>query len=447
MPMEVLELPPYKIKVREGLDRFREDMGDIEKLKESIVRTRQILPIVITREYELIDGGRRLAACLLAGINVKAVFEDVVDDYEMRVLELEANLYRKEYTPAEEAQAIKELHQLKQEKFGKGESGTTAGWSIQDTANLLGKSRGSVYNALEMAAIVDVFPQLKAATKKSEIKKAAKGLIKLDTALKGLKKHEEAISESKETFELVLGDAVGHMEACPDSSIDILLTDPIYGINADLIGQTVGGKTGGAFSTSGFKIDDDRDLSYYYYHVLAHQGIRFTTPQCHGYVFIGPEHFWRIRDIFLEVGWRVHVKPLIWIKRAVGQCNVPTAWPASCYEMVMYIRKDDSKIVKEGQPDWIECPPVGESQRLHPYEKPVPLLLNLLERVSLPGQTLYDPFMGSASSIEAGTKLKLFSIGVDNSKEAYANACARMANAMEEDKNEHEQERQENTAG
>ena len=233
--MEILQLEPIQVKVRQGLERFRQDMGDVEDLKDSIIRTRQILPIVITRNYELIDGGRRLAACMLGGIKVKAVFEDVVDDYEFRELELEANLHRKDYTPAEEALAIRDLHNLKQQRIGKGGSGSKEGWTINKTAQLLGKTRTVVYSALEMAAMIDAFPELKMAKKKSEIKKAAKSLVKLNTAMEGLKKHDQATNDHQETYSLINGDAVSHMEGTANSSVDILLTDPIYGIGADLL--------------------------------------------------------------------------------------------------------------------------------------------------------------------------------------------------------------------
>lgn len=428
--MQIVELVPTEVKVKGGLDRYRTDMGDIKGLAESILRTRQILPIVINNQKELIDGGRRLAACLLAGIKVKAVYEDVVDEFEMRELELEANLNSKEYTPAEYALAIKDLHNLKQKRHGESVSGSIEGWSIKQTADLLGKSRGHVYNALESAELVNVFPELLAAKKQSEIRKAGKGLRRVATAMEGLKKHEEQLNESKESFTLHLGDAVEDMENTANSSIDILLTDPLYGIDAGAIVSSIGGRPGG-LTTSGYRIEDKKD-DFFYYRALAKESFRFTTDQAHGYIFLGPEHFWTVRGIFLEAGWRVHVKPIIWIKRVTGQCNVPSAWPASCYEMCMYIRKDKSRLVKEGQADWLEHPPVDSSKRLHTYEKPVPVLLNLLERVSLPGQNLYDPFMGSGSSIEAGLKLKLFCRGVDNSKEAYANACSRMANLKEE---------------
>lgn len=427
--MEILSLDPTQIKVREGLSRYRSEMGDLNKLADSIERVgKNILPIIITRQFELIDGGRRLAACMLKSMKVRAVFEDVVDNYELRELELEANLHRKDYTPAEEALAVRDLHSLKQERLGVGGSGTTEGWTIAKTAELLGKTRGSVYNALEMATLIDTFPELKQAKKKSEIVKAGKALQTLNIALEGIKRHEEAVKQNNSLYELHNCDATDFMCKVSDNSIDILLTDPLYGIGADLLSQTIGGRTGGCFSTAGFKIEDPKEAAYFYYYFLAQQSIRFCTNKAHGYVFVGPEHFWKIREIFIAAGWLVHVKPLIWIKREVGQCNVPSAWPSSCYEMLMYIRREESRLVKEGMPDWLECPPVLPSQRRHPYEKPTKLLLELLERVCLPGQRMIDPFMGSAATIEAGVRMKLFSVGVDVDKNAYAVALERMSN-------------------
>lgn len=434
--MEIITLDPQQVKVREGLDRYRSDMGSLEELGNSIERTRQILPIVLTRDFELIDGGRRLAACLLKGLKVRAVYEDVKDDYEFRELELEANLHRKDFTPAEEALAIRDLHRMKEHRLGQGGSGVKEGWSIADTARLIGKTRGSVYNALEMATLVDSFPELKKAKKKSEIKRAGKALNKLTSAMEGLKRYEEAgKTENNQFWQLHNTDAVEYLPTVPSASVDILLTDPLYGIGADLIAKTIGGGVKG-FTTSGFNIEDPTEAAYFYYHFLAQQSYRFCTERAHGYVFVGPEHFWKVREIFLTSGWLVHVKPLIWIKRTTGQCNIPANWPASCYEMLMYIRKPDSKLVKEGQPDWLECDPVNPNDKIHPYQKPIPLLINLLERVSLPGQTMIDPFAGSCSSIEAGLKTRLFSIGAEKDKNAFALAYKRISTLKMEVKSE-----------
>jgi len=424
-------LDPLKITVREGLDRYRRDLGDLKELGTSIRESGQIQPIVINRQRELIVGGRRLAACILEGLEVKVVYEDTVDPKRMRIWEIEENIRRKDLSPAEYALAVEEFHTLMQEEHGKATSGREGGHTLDDTAKVLGKTRGSVISELEMAAMIKAFPDLKQAKKKSEITKAAKGLRKLDAAVKGLQEFEKIISKGEDLFKLHHADAVEHMRTLPDDSVSILLTDPNYGINADELAISLGGRTGGELASAGYKIRDEVEEARRLYEILAYESHRFTTPQAHGYVFVAPEHFWNLRLIFMRVGWRVHVKPMIWIKREVGQCNVPSSWPASCYEMLMYIRKDDSRIVKEGMPDWAECLPVPPEEKLHPFEKPVPLLLNFLERVSLPGQHLYDPFMGSASAIEAGLEMKLICEGVDNSAEAYATAVKRIKDYME----------------
>lgn len=424
-------LDPLKITVHEDLDRYRKDLGDLAELGKSIRETGQIQPVVVNRQHILIAGGRRLAACILEGLKVKVVYEDITDPRMIRLWEIEENIRRKDLSPAEYAVAIKEFHALMQEMFGKSASGREGGHTLDDTAKVLGKTRGSVISELDMAAMVEAFPELKTAKKKSEIKKAAKGLMKLDAAMKGLKEFEKVVSSKDDLFKLHYEDAVRHMASLSDGCKDILLTDPLYGIKADQTMISLGGRTGGNLTTAGYKVSDDAENALHLRKILARESFRFTTPKAHGYVFTGPEHFWSMKHLFVQEGWRVHVKPLIWIKREVGQCNVPSAWPASCYEMLMYIRKDESRIVKEGMPDWIECPPVL-TDKLHDYEKPVPLLLNLLERVALPGMQMYDPFMGSGSAIEAGLEMKLICEGVDNSAEAYATAVSRIKKYMEE---------------
>lgn len=440
--MEVVLLKPQDIKINKGMERYRKDMGGVKELAESFKRTRQILPIVINRENELIDGGRRLAACVIAGMEVKCVYEDCTDPYEMRELEVEANLHRKDFTPAEYALAVRDLHEMKIGIYGEGGGGRKTAddtsWDAQKTANIIGKTKTSVYRALEMADLIDKFPQLKSAKTKSEITKAAKGLVKLTKTVAGLAKHKEIVESGDKLYEVILGDSIEHMLTMKNKSVDILLTDPLYGIEADKLMQSIAGITGGKFSTSGYKIDDSTDKAMLYYKLLAKESFRFCNADAHGYVFIGPEYFWILREIFMNEGWRVHVKPLIWIKREVGQCNVPHAWPSSCYEMLMYLRKDDSRLLQEGKPDWFECPPVLPSERRHDYEKPVKLIQMMLERIALPGQLLYDPFCGSGPVLEVATQMKLRSIGVDISAEAYANTLERLT-LMEEGEKKNEE--------
>lgn len=422
----IFEIQPLDVKVNKDLPRWRRDMGDVRELAESIVNKGQIHPILLDRNNNLVCGGRRLAACITAGIKVKAAYTDQIDPLVLRELELEENLRRKSFTPGEEVLAVQELHTLKVKQFGEATSGKKGGWTLDQTAALVGKTRGSVINDLQMAEAVKAFPELKKVTKKNMITKAMKSMERLQESIAGLTKHEEAMKANVDRFRLYNGDSIPFMKNLEDGSVDILFTDPMYGIDADKTAIGIGGKTGGVTS-AGFILDDSADPALKFLEVLAVESFRFTTDKAHGYVFVGPEFFNHVRSLFIDAGWLAYIKPLIWIKNGSGQCNVPHAWPASCYEMALYVRKQNSRLAKEGAPDWVECAPVVPSAKTHPYEKPVGLIKNLLERVCYPGQTMYDPCMGSGASVEAALEQKLFVIAGDLSLEAYSQATARLS--------------------
>jgi DNA modification methylase len=419
---------PQDITVHEDLPRYRKDSKRVKSLLESILKNKQLHPIVITENHELVAGGRRLAACLLGGIGVRCTYKANLTPLQIRELELEENLQREDLSPADEADAIADLHTLKQEIYGETSSGREGGWRLKDTAESISMSKGTVIDNIQISVALKDFPELRVLKTKKAIKKAVKGCQQVADRAEAVQEWE-ALIQKESKVELLLKDAIIDMEEQEDSSIDILLTDPPYGIEIDKIATSIGGTTGG-FSTSGYKFDDNTEDALLGYKILAEESFRFTTSSAHAYIFVGPEFFHCVRDLMIEASWDVYIKPIIWTKRETGQCNMPDRWPASCYEMILYCRKATSKIVVQGMPDWISEDPVLESKRLHISEKPVPLLRKLLARVSLPGQRLYDPFCGSGSSLEAGLTQKLIVRGCDKDIDAYNAANKRIADYL-----------------
>lgn len=423
--MQILTLDVTSITVKEGLDRFRQEMGEVEKLAESILKYGQMQPIGITRNNELVWGGRRLAACFCAGVQVKAIYSDEADPLLLREMEIEENIQRKSFTPAEEATAVAEIHKLKQEIHGKATPGVKdSGWSLDRTAESLGVTRGNVIDSLHIAEMVAMFPDLKGCKTKSEIKSTAKTMEKVMTTLKSLKKHEEA-SKTQSQYHVIQQEAETFLASQPDGKFHCFLLDPPYGINIQDTMMGVGGTTGGA-NSSGITFNDSKESLDLSIASLAKHLYRITSYDAQGYIFVAPEFFYPIRDTFLAAGWKAFIKPIIWIKNASGQCQQPSMWPSSCYEMILFLRKEDARLVTEGRPDWIQCQPIIGEKKLHPSEKPVTLLMELLDRISLPGQNMLDCFMGSGSSLEAGVKKKLFVYGCDCLLECYATALRRM---------------------
>lgn len=102
--------------------RVRDEFGDMESLAESIKEHGLLHPIVVDSDYNLIAGCRRLLACERLGrreIEVKMLSD--VSEKELRILELEENIQRKDLTALERSKNLVELAELKEQELKKNE--------------------------------------------------------------------------------------------------------------------------------------------------------------------------------------------------------------------------------------------------------------------------------------------------------------------------------------
>jgi len=97
---------------------------------------------VAPNRYQIISGERRYRAALLAGLDEIPAIEFEADDKETLEIALIENIQRKDLTPFEEAEA---LHSLAER----------CGYTHEDLAGRLGKSRTSVTESLALTAIPD----------------------------------------------------------------------------------------------------------------------------------------------------------------------------------------------------------------------------------------------------------------------------------------------------
>lgn len=420
---------PGIIKVSDERPRQRKEMGEIEKLVESIRKFGQIQPIIVNRNMELIVGGRRLAACLIGGFQAKICFSDEVDPVLLEEMELEENVQRKALTPAEEVTAIAKLVELKRKLYGTPTPGRLGGFTLEQVAELAGKSKGSIIEDLALAEAIKNFPNLSECKTKADIKKAVKGYERIAQNIQALSSYEETIKRSDE-FVLVNKDAVTYLKGIGDKSIDLFFTDPPYGIDIHENAMTLGGETGGVNTTTGIKYEDKFENVKPLLEIICRESFRVTKDTGHAYIFCGRDRFifQFMYDEMIKAGWDVLKWPIVWAKRETGQNNSPDHWPSSAYEAVLFARKTQSRIVLEGRPDWIQCNPVLPSERVHHAEKPLELCKELISRVCLPGQYMLDCCMGSGALVEAGVSMKLLVLGCEKELDSYAAAVNRMVN-------------------
>ena len=428
---EIFLVDPTEVKISEDRPRQRRDLGDVEGMLNSIKKYGQLLPVIIDRDNGLVAGGRRLAACLLGGIKVRVSYKDTVDPLLLRELELEENIQRKSLTPSEEVLAIDELMRIKKQIYGESTSGRTGGFTIEKAAALLGKSVGSVVEDLKLADAVKNFPDLSSCKTKSEIKKAVKGLERISTNVQALASYEEKLKREKR-FVLVNRDAEQWLEGIADASVDLLFTDPPYGIDIHDITQTTGGATGGQHTTTGIKYDDSETGAKKILSSIVSHSYRITKDTGHALIFCAPSHFAWLSEQMHLAGWFVAPRPVVWIKRETGQNNQPSRWFSAAYEFILFARKTNSALAIEGKSDWIQCDPVNPNDRIHQAEKPILLCKELISRVCHPGSYVIDPCMGSGALVYSAVQLKMFALGCEKQSEIYASAVSRLSSLTEE---------------
>ena len=121
----------------------RQVMGDLSELIASITEKGIIEPLVVRPRgdrFQIIAGERRYQASVQAGLLELPVVIRDVDDTEMLELALIENLQRKDLTAFEESEA---LHGLAE----------SCGYTHEDLARRLGRSRTSVTESLALNAI------------------------------------------------------------------------------------------------------------------------------------------------------------------------------------------------------------------------------------------------------------------------------------------------------
>jgi site-specific DNA-methyltransferase (adenine-specific) len=111
---------------------------------------------------------------------------------------------------------------------------------------------------------------------------------------------------------------------------------------------------------------------------------------------------------------------LVWDKGTIG---MGSTWRHG-HELIIAARWRDSKWTGgHALSDVLRFSSVPSSDRLHPVDKPVPLLQALIAPTTAPGDVVLDPFLGGGSTLVAAKLLGRRGIGVDI-EESYCGVSA-----------------------
>ena len=176
------------------------------------------------------------------------------------------------------------------------------------------------------------------------------------------------------------------MREMPDKSVDLCLTDPPYGLNKKMNGGTWGLK---------YNISDMMDWDYFPSEEVFKEIFRISKNQ-----IIWGGNYFNLPPSRCFLSWNKPYFPTL--------SDFELAWTSF------------DKLCKKFEANRI-------SNKSHPTEKPIELMKWCISNYSKETDTIFDPFLGSGTTLVAAKQLGRKAIGVEISEKYCAIAKDRLA--------------------
>lgn len=229
----------------------------------------------------------------------------------------------------------------------------------------------------------------------------------------------------------------GMRERLAGDSVDCVITDPPYGVDADL-GNSVNMSKADKSVDHAFRREtvenDDLEGALETFEQTTAELSRVVAPDGHLYVFGGFQTYHHFARILERYGFHVQ-NCLVWVKK---DSSPVSAWPdtraryAYKHEFILFaVREDASRLYVDGNPDDVmeyataRFDDVDDQATVHPTQKPLGLITELLTNSTREGDTVLDPFMGSGTTAVAAIQNDRDYIGFEIDADNYRDVIER----------------------
>jgi len=437
------ELGVIKLTDIELGERFRKDYGDINELASDIKEKGLISPIAVCKQdeglpYRLAAGGRRFAAHLFLGLDeIKCrIYPDGLTERQLRAIELSENVKRKDLHWLEKDKLCKEIDELWKADLGEkaSTSDNATGHSMRDTASLMNMNISTVSVGIRLAEAAEKFPDLELGTCKTQVE----ALKKLDSFKKLIIRDARAREADsvlqgdvkKLINSYIVGDFFEKIKTIPDNSMEFIELDPPFGINLQQMKKS-DLSYDATYGDAYVEVDqlDYRD----FFQRVAKECYRVAGRNSWLVCWYGPEPWAEfVFTTLIASGFDGRRLPGLWIKPN-GQLHNPRLQLANASEYFYYMRKGDPQINRQGHTNLFSHSPVPPQRKIHPTERPIELMTDILSTFCIEGTRVLVPFAGSGVTLKAAFNLKMLAIGFDKTQQ-YKDAF--VSQIMEEQKGE-----------
>jgi DNA modification methylase len=443
MKVETRKIDEIKVGERKrGLNKEK-----VQELAESISQIGLLQPIGIDKENNLVYGYHRLEACRRLGWEeIPVVVLGGRDKLEYELMEIDENLMRAELTEFERAKLLarrKEIYdqlhpetrkgyaslgnlkQFRNTEILHGQNFGTRGF-VAEVSDELGISEKTIYEYLEIGQrITDEVGEMIRGTELEDRKKDLLAISKLEpkeqkyvvekflnervsvkkaiqeVLVERRKKEMEKIKDQWGKGEFLLGDARVLVEKLEDNSVDVVITDPPYGIQFQSNRRKIAN-----LITREIQNDDKQSALDLLDDVLSKLELKLKEDG-HLYLFCTWKTYPEVRNV-VEKYFRIKTV-LMWVKEDVGGGTIGDLdWWGESYEMIIGAVKKNGKprpLTGKRERNVLFFPRVSPLQLDHPAQKPSELIEFLIMKTTVEGELIVDPFAGVGTTLIAAKKL------------------------------------------
>lgn len=213
---------------------------------------------------------------------------------------------------------------------------------------------------------------------------------------------------------LIHGDCLEKMKDIPDKSIDLIITDPPYGIDFQSAWRTDKSKWKP-------KILNDKSP----FTAWTNEAFRISK-DCSGILcFTRFDTEIAFRNALTDSGFKCK-QQIIWDKEVHGMGDLFGDF-ASQHENIIWATKGGFKFPGKRPKSIFRFQRVSPSSLVHPNEKPIPLLESLITYTTKDGDSVMDCFLGSGTTGVACKNLNRNFIGIEKD-ETYFNLASKRIN-------------------
>lgn len=426
-------------------DRYQV-MPDLEPeeyraLKQDIEKNGVLVPIAVDESGSIIDGYHRQRVCEELDIDAPTrVYEDLSED-EKYSMAWKLNMQRRHLEQKEKKSLIKDrLNQLIDRGIDKTDAeiaeelGCSRRW-VSETRRTVVNDKLSK-RGVQNGSGADLHTVTDYATNEQK-EKFVKDVI-VDNPDKSNRSIAKQVGVSPNTVgthrkklptitrpELVNGDAQETVAKLPDESVDLIVTDPPYGIEFD--GQRY--QNASHDSLAG---DEDTELIS----SIADELYRVLKPDSHLYIFCR----WDVLPVVIDAyGDPFDIDTtIVWDKKEGGHGMGDLQDWAPRHELIVKCSKGRRELNGDREANVIRHQDARftASNKSHPTQKPKGLIQKLIKKSSDEGELVLDPFGGVFTTAIAAVKTDRECVSVELDTDHYSIGRDRVDELVESERTE-----------